>query len=291
MLFFKPKRKEIIPPPSPDFEEQVRERPKFFDELIKKPKPETFTEEDEFNRLVKELNEGLKPLSKEIQTIPGEKTSIKSGKNIVSRQLKKEAGKRKPLKKRIKKTKKIMKRKMQPRRLMKTSIKHAKKQKSSLPENRFDLEKLGLGIPKEFQQAEIELPETLGGSDIEREVGQKKPKEILDAEEEIQSAIEKIRIQQSPLILKRLFSKKQKTYPGEKNLMYGFPAADVISRIQSNINDARQALMKFDLEAARKSYIEAMRLYNNMPSEERAKVYHDIKELYFERKSAEELRV
>ena len=47
MLFFKPRPKpaEIIPPP-PDFEEELKEKPKFFDEFIKKPKSETFTEDE-----------------------------------------------------------------------------------------------------------------------------------------------------------------------------------------------------------------------------------------------------
>jgi len=65
----------------------------------------------------------------------------------------------------------------------------------------------------------------------------------------------------------------------------------ICPEIQSKINDARQALMRFDLETAKRSYIEVLRLYNNMTSEEKVKVYHDIKELYSERKSAEELKV
>ena len=73
--------------------------------------------------------------------------------------------------------------------------------------------------------------------------------------------------------------------------MLELPAVDNLSKIQNKINEARQALMKFDLKTAKRNYIEAMRLYNNISPEDKAKVYHDIKELYFERKSAEELKV
>ena len=169
------------------------------------------------------------------------------------------------------------------------------------------IEKIKFELPKELEEPaeEIELPETLEGFEIEdlgkkfgieKEVSIKKedvkakPKEILEAEEEIKSAIENIKKKEKPSILKRLFSKKPKEEV-EEHLMPELPAADDISRIQNKINEARQALMKFDLETARKVYIEAMMLYNRISQEDKAKVYQDIKELYFERKSAEELKV
>ena len=67
--------------------------------------------------------------------------------------------------------------------------------------------------------------------------------------------------------------------------------ADKVSMIQNDIKKAREALMGFDLETAKMNYIEIIKLYNNIKPEEQAKVYRDIKELYFERKSAEELKV
>ena len=73
--------------------------------------------------------------------------------------------------------------------------------------------------------------------------------------------------------------------------MREFQGTDNISKIQNNISKARDALMKFDLETAKKNYIDAMELYNILKPEEQAKVYHDFRELYFERKSAEELKV
>ena len=309
MLFFKPKRKEIIPPPSPDFEEELKERPKFFDELIKKPKPEIFTEEDEFNRLVKELNEGLKPLAgkanaiakKEGLTKPAGKISSRKPKNSVF------SSKQKILIKNAKRQKKL-----QPKRLMrikatkekamqlkkiKTAKRITKKEpKAGLSDMKDDFEfsDIGFGLPERIED-DIQLPERLedfeiGDFDVGNELKQKtKPQEILEAEEEIKSAIEKIKKRESPSILHRLFLKKRKEEAQEEPLL--LESQDNLSRIQNKISEARWALTRFDLETARRNYIEAMRLYNNMPPEERAKVYRDIKELYFERKSAEELRV
>ena len=181
------------------------------------------------------------------------------------------------------------------------------KEKPFKKERILPTEKIKFELPKELEEPaeEIELPETLEELeiedwgkkfDIEKEVSIKKedvkakPKEILEAEEEIKSAIENIKKKEKPSILKRLFSKKPKEEV-EEHLMPELPAADDISRIQNKINEARQALMKFDLETARKVYIEAMMLYNRISQEDKAKVYQDIKELYFERKSAEELKV
>ena len=69
------------------------------------------------------------------------------------------------------------------------------------------------------------------------------------------------------------------------------PETDSISVIQNHVNGARHALMKFDLGTAKKNYIDAMRVYNSLNPEEQAKVYNEIRDLYFERKSAEELKV
>ena len=48
--------------------------------------------------------------------------------------------------------------------------------------------------------------------------------------------------------------------------------------------------MKFDTENAKILYKEALDAYNSMNSEDQAKVYNDIKEIYFERKSAEQFK-
>lgn len=189
------------------------------------------------------------------------------------------------------------------------------------PEENLGLEDIDFELPKELENGEkdIELPDTLEGFGIEgaekdidlpdtleelgiEDVGKgisaengfenikgqtaEKPKEILEAEEEIQSAIEKIKLKEKPSFLNRLFQKKEK--PAE---IYSAPAADNFSQIQNSISRARDALSRFDLKAAKRNYIEIMRLYGRIKPEEQAKVYGEIRELYFERKSAEELKV
>ena len=138
----------------------------------------------------------------------------------------------------------------------------------------------------------IELPETLELEEPIAEISQK-PKELEEAREEIKSAIEKIKKSEKPSLFKKLFSMKHKVeeHVEQQIQLQKLPEADSIFVIQNCINGARQALMKFDLSTAKKSYIEAMKVYNNLNPEEQAKVYNEIRDLYFERKSAEELKV
>ena len=306
MLFSKLKHKdeELLPPPPPfpnlEFEEQAEEKPKFFDEIIKPKKAETFPEEKEFSELVKKVEE-LKPkkmLSKREKTIAKKrfkkitqqkKIKVKKAQPIKIIQVKPIKEKKITLKKpSIKQAKKPL-----PKIKQKLPIKKTKTPKIELPELKENfLKDIDFGLPKKLEKSKegTGFPETLEDFDIEGEYKQK-PKEILEAEEEIKSAIENIKKQENKSILKRLFSKKLKEEAPEERLMLELPAVDNLSKIQNKINEARQALMKFDLKTAKRNYIEAMRLYNNISPEDKAKVYHDIKELYFERKSAEELKV
>lgn len=125
-----------------------------------------------------------------------------------------------------------------------------------------------------------------------------KPKELLEAESEISSAIESIKKQQKPSLFRRLFPQKKKVYeasrpkyakaeaqPAPEHQNAGTP------RIQDMINNARQALMNLDMESARKNYIESIKIYNTLSPEEKSRFYQDLKELYLERKNAEGLKV
>ena len=120
-----------------------------------------------------------------------------------------------------------------------------------------------------------------------------KPKVIQDAQEEIQSAIKSIKEGQNPSLFKRLFGKwkKIKEKPNEENLKQDISEVDEISAIQNTIEKTRHALMKFDLETAKKSYIDAIKIYNGLKPEQQVKVYRDIKELYLDRKSIEETKI
>jgi hypothetical protein len=45
--------------------------------------------------------------------------------------------------------------------------------------------------------------------------------------------------------------------------------------------------MDFKFDEAKRRYIEIMKMYNELEPKKKSKVYHDIKDLYYERKSAE----
>lgn len=291
MLFFKPKSKsEFLPPPHPDSDleleelrhglaeegrttpvihSQLPDNHKFFDEIVK-PKADTFPEQEEFRNLVKD-----------IESQPVQKTSKKV--NIF---------KKMPLKKQII-AKKI---------INQTKISKGKKPASQKGAAKSDikqftnLEDFGLDInfelPKELQAKENfklpDLPETLEEfhfEDLNKEAS-RKPAEILEAEEEIKSAIKSIKRQEKPHFFKKLFTKSPR-----KEEFAVKPSTDKISLIQDNIKKARGALMSHDLPYAKSRYIEIMRLYSQIMPEEQAKVYHDIRNLYFERKNAEELKI
>ena len=336
MLFFKQKQKteDLLPPPPPssdlELEQEIEEKPKFFDEVIKPKKSEPIPEEKEFSDLVKQV-EGLKPkktLRKSVKVIPKKKTSIKIQKTqsritpqlkkVNVQQLKEGIEKQKSSAKEVKQLKKVeikkLKEKTKPKKI--AQIKSIKKEKLKLKKIKaikrvtkkqqveppelgedFGLKDIDFGLPKELEEPkeEIKLPETLEDFDIDelgKELEQKaKPNEILEAKEEIQSAIDKIKKKEKPSFFSKLFERKEKEKQEESYPTFSIPNGDGLSIIQNSIKKVRDALMKFDLETAKRNYIEIMRLYNNLSPQDKAKVYNDINELYYERKNAEELKI
>ncbi len=302
MLLFKSKPKEILPPPPPSSEpaepeheeeptEEFTVKPKFFDEVLEPDelKTETFPEEEGFKGLVEELEEPKlkKPAKKG-------KTSAIPKKPAKAIKLKQKPAKIIQAKQQVKakkpQFKKAKEKKPKPKALKEPKPKIKEAGEFEVPE--FEL-------PKELEPSgkDIEMPENLDefGIDLGRETEQEsKPKEVIEAQEEIKSAIDSIKKREKPSFLKRLFARKEKAGEKARQKEEKQPAIredDSISGIQDNISKARDALAKFDLQAAKKNYVEAMRIYNSLNPEEQAKYYPGIKELYYERKSAEELKV
>ncbi len=263
MLFFKPKARmdELMPPPPPSPDKIEGEKPKFFDTVVNPEKEESFPEEKDFSGLFEEL--APKKAAK--------KASLKMmGKQKLAKLLQKKSGKQK-----------------------------AAKPKEEFPEPDM-LEGYGLEefkLPEELKDNNINLPETLENFDESLNIGAEeeraKPKEVLDAEEEIKSAMESIKKGEKPSFFKRFFAKKElnKKQEYSEEEMPALQESDSISAIQNKIKETRNSLMGLDLEAAKRNYIEIMKIYNRINPEEQAKVYNDIRGLYFERKSAEELKV
>ena len=308
MLFFKPKPKfdDILPPPPPtdiELEESIKSKPRFFDELVKPQKAKSFPEEEEFSSLVRDMDKVLQP----------EKLSGKKAK-VIPKKLTAKASK-----KALKQSKKLAQIKKIQKASPKIKAKHAKgkspikrlKTKKIIEKPKGLKEDFGFELPQELEPSEknLEFPDNLEEFDFEgigKELWQEteaKPQEVLEAQEEIKSAIDKIKLwnasersetrsqlSEEPSFLRKLFAKKEREEKPE-DLMQETQEFDELSRIQNVINKAREALMKLDLETAKRNYIDIMMLYNKIKPEDQAKVYNDIKELYFERKSAEELKV
>ena len=239
-------------------------KPKQREELLPPPPPYPIIDEDDKTELLKEIERPN--LRKEVikkERIPSKKKLIAKKVKIQKKELKKSAygGQ-------IKKSNQLNR--IKPLALVKEL--KIEPELNELPE----LEDLDINIEKEIMQ------ETKA-----------KPKEVIEAEEEIKSAIDKIKEKEKISFFKKFFPIKQRPIekPMKETFVHALPELDKTSMIQTKINEAKQALMKFDLEAAKRNYIEIMKIYNDIKPEEQSKVYQDLRDLYFERKSAEEFKV
>ena len=113
-----------------------------------------------------------------------------------------------------------------------------------------------------------------------------KPKEIEEAEDEIMNAIEGVKKHGKKSLFSGFFKKTAAVQAPTAEIGVGDVAA-----IKKKIDNARNSLINLDLEAAKNCYIDIMRAYNALKPEEQARVYHEVKDLYYERKNAEELKV
>lgn len=167
-----------------------------------------------------------------------------------------------------------------------------KKEEDELDKELEELEKEGSLLEKErIKPAIKDMPE-LEIPDIEMlEKGLEKPGEVVKAEEEIQRAIRGLKgKKKGPYIVKGLF-KKKKQIRDEVEIPEVMPRTydkiDHVLIIEEKIHKTRLALMDFKFDEAKKVYMDVMRIYNNLERKKKDKVYQDIKDLYYERKSAE----
>ncbi len=199
--------------------------------------------------------------------------------------------KKEPDLEKAKKVNKVPKRlsKKELRKLSKIKTKEAKlkkrgvKVKSAPKEEFYDLDKDFDFVPEQAEFQDLEELD-IGNLKVEEEI---KPREIEEAEEEIASAIEGVKKHDKKSFFSSLFKKKDVS---EHELIPEIETDD-LDDIKKRINDTRNALMNLDLEVAKKDYIEIMWLYNKLKPEDQVKVYHEIRDLYYERKNAEELKV
>ncbi|MAG91490.1 hypothetical protein CMO83_02340 [Candidatus Woesearchaeota archaeon] len=275
---------ELLPPPPPfpsmELEEEKKDFSSLFDEEVKS-KEKAAPEKVEFSDLVKDLEKGINP-----------NKNVKKGKISLKQ--------KKLLNKKLKQSKKAKSKQLKEKISSLKTKKGASKKPviTELPELDDDLgiEDIDISLPKELDTSkDIELPDHLEDFDELKEDSGKeiraKPKEILEAENEIKDAIGKIKGQKRPSLFNRLFAKPVREMPTNEHSVPAFQEVDDISRIKNKIYSARDALMQFNLENAKQDYVEIMKLYNKLQPKEQGLVYQEIKDLYFERKSAEGLKV
>ena len=143
--------------------------------------------------------------------------------------------------------------------------------------------------PVKEEKAKLEIPELI--SLKAEKFGKKtaKPEEVIKEEDEIQKAISGMK-GKVPSIIKGLFKKKEVVEDkiGTPEVMpRTYDKIDYMGEIEEKMHKARLALMDFKFDRAKRVYIEIMKMYNEIEPKKKAKVYQDIKDLYYERKSAE----
>ena len=123
-------------------------------------------------------------------------------------------------------------------------------------------------------------------------------------EEEIQKAIESLKQPERKSLLGRIFAKKEKMTKAQPQMTeeWGAPEStaemphvmprtydkiDHVEIAEAKMHQARMALMEFNFEEAKRIYVEIMGLCTRMEPKEKQEVYEDIRDLYYERKSAE----
>ena len=154
-----------------------------------------------------------------------------------------------------------------------------------------------LKIKQDLDDSDFNFPKDLDEASKKDFVSEKldfdlesRPQDMIESEEEIKSAIADIKGHEKKSLFGRLFGsipQEQKIHDSQP--MLETQEIDNVSKIKNKLYDARQSLMNFDLKSARENYAVIMDLYNELNPEEQAKVYYEIKNLYYERKSAEGL--
>jgi hypothetical protein len=156
------------------------------------------------------------------------------------------------------------------------------------------LDALGIDeIEPETIQSEIEFPDILEDIEAENKSARKKQQIAPETEQEIAAAILQAKSGEKKGLISLLIEKLNISGAKKEDALdlKALESKSDTEKIQGILDGARNALMDFNLSRARAYYIEAMKVYNAMSPEDQAKVYGEIKDLYFERKSAEQLKV
>jgi len=136
-----------------------------------------------------------------------------------------------------------------------------------------------------------ELDEIEGISKIPKLVSLGKDKvepKTISTGDEIRKAIGKVQKGRKPSAIKDLLRKKElETIETPEVMPKTYDKIDYLQDIEEKMHKSRLALMDFKFKDAKMIYIEIMKAYNLLEPKEKSKVYNNIKDLYYERKTAE----
>jgi len=162
-----------------------------------------------------------------------------------------------------------------------------KKKETSFDLELREIEKTGSKLKSSITKSEIPDLISLEKKELTN------PMEVVKAEEEIERAISGMKKgkQKKPSILSGFF--KRKIEPVEEKLEIPevmprtYDKIDYVELIEEKMHKVRMALMDFKFNEAKNVYIQIIKMYDNLESKNKSKVYQDISNLYYERKSAE----
>lgn len=110
----------------------------------------------------------------------------------------------------------------------------------------------------------------------------------IEAEEEVGEVISKI--EENTSFLKRIFKSKEQVQV--ENLQIKLtPEIDGILAVNQLIRLTRESILDSNFENAKKFYIQANGLYNQLSAQDQTRVYHEMSSLYEERIAAKELGI
>jgi len=292
-IFSKSDDLDILPPPPP-FPEIGKEENKILEPKTPKKKEEIRKGRKARNKMVFDFfhGVGLVKTEHEKRELERQRLEYKKHREIVKRKIeedrKKGLSRKKKLEKvRLEPKKKISRSKgqilsrIEDIKIQKPEGKtifgkfFGKKEKTELDSELEDLEKLN--VKEEIKGGKLEIPEF-------------KFPEIEKDEEEIQEAISGIKVKEKSFIPKNFFKKKEhaeEIIETPEVMPRTYDKIDYVEEIEEKMHKARLDLMDFKFEEAKRVYIGIMRMYNQLEPKKRSKVYQDIKDLYYERKSAE----
>src|SRR3989338_8687518 len=137
-------------------------------------------------------------------------------------------------------------------------------------------EDLWEGLDKESEN--IPPPYSRNETDKLKNVSDVFKPETHEAEQEIIEAVQKLK--EKPSFWKRIFSMRKGVSKPEKQEIEISPEMDGVQAIHNLIKESGDALLALNINKSKEAYLEASRIYHQLPPERQKEVYEELKSLY-----------